>query len=192
MARSQNKSRYAILGILLLGPRSGYDIKKFFERTIGNFWNESYGQIYPILRRLAADKLVEKSIEKQVGKPDRHVYTITTAGQNEMRQWLQRPVSRHIGRHEILLKLILGCRQKVTDNIRQIEHFSDMQRQDLAQTTQLRAMVEEEYRDDPAMPYLRLALDYGHRVNRAYLDWAEEAVATLKALSTDRKPDEAD
>ena len=98
MTRRPNKSRYAILGILMLGPRSGYDIKKFFDRTVANFWNESYGQIYPILKRLAAEGLVEKSIEKQAGKPDRHIYTITGEGRNEMREWLMTPVGPQIGR----------------------------------------------------------------------------------------------
>jgi DNA-binding PadR family transcriptional regulator len=182
MAVKQNKSRYAILGILLLGPRSGYDIKKFFDRTVTNFWNESYGQIYPILKRLAAEGLVEKSIQRQVGKPDRHIYTITGTGRDEIKQWLLTPVDRQVGRHEILLKLIFGCRQAVADNIRQIEHFRNMQREDLDQTNQLMEVVARDYRNDPAMPYLKLALRYGRYVNRAYLQWADEAISELKAL----------
>ena len=52
-------SRFAILGVLSLGAMSGYDVKKLIERSIAHFWNESYGQIYPSLNRLAAEgKLV--------------------------------------------------------------------------------------------------------------------------------------
>jgi hypothetical protein len=32
------------------------------------------------------------------------------------------------------------------------------------------------------MPYLKLALRYGRYVNRAYLQWADEAISELKAL----------
>jgi DNA-binding PadR family transcriptional regulator len=192
MAVKRNKSRYAILGILLLGPRSGYDIKKFFERTVANFWSESYGQIYPILKRLTAEGRVEKSIQKQAGKPDRHIYTITAEGRSEMREWLLTPVGRQVGRHEILLKLIFGCRQEVADNIRQVEHFRKMQREDLDQTNQLMEMVAKDYGNDPAMPFLKIALRYGHHVNRAYLQWADEAISELKALQAHQARDGID
>lgn len=37
----EHKSRYAVLGMLSLGPMSGYDIKKVIEESINNFWQES-------------------------------------------------------------------------------------------------------------------------------------------------------
>jgi hypothetical protein len=40
-------SRYALLGMLSLGPGSGYDLKKRIEGSLAHFWSESYGQIYP-------------------------------------------------------------------------------------------------------------------------------------------------
>ncbi len=49
MAR-ENKTKYALLGLLNVCPGSGYDIKKLMEQSTSNFWNESYGQIYPILK----------------------------------------------------------------------------------------------------------------------------------------------
>ncbi len=47
-----NKSRYALLGVLCMKPGSGYDIKKFCDKTISHFWNENYGHIYPVLKQL--------------------------------------------------------------------------------------------------------------------------------------------
>jgi DNA-binding PadR family transcriptional regulator len=121
----ESKSKYAILGILSFGPMSGYDIKKFYEQSIASFWNESYGQIYPILRRLAEDGLATKAIHRQEGRPDRHIYAITERGREELQQWLVEPIGRHIGRHEIILKLIFGKQISIHDNIRQIERFRD-------------------------------------------------------------------
>jgi DNA-binding PadR family transcriptional regulator len=51
----KGKTRFAVLGILSYGPMSGYDIKKFYEKNVAGFWSESYGQIYPILKRLAEE-----------------------------------------------------------------------------------------------------------------------------------------
>ena len=74
------KSKYAILGMLSIAPMSGYDIKKEVEASISNFWTESYGQIYPVLRNLISEKLVTKTVESEAGKPDRHVYSLTAKG----------------------------------------------------------------------------------------------------------------
>ena len=48
-----------VLGLLASGPRSGYDIKTTVDRSTRFFWAASYGQIYPELRRLENDGLVE-------------------------------------------------------------------------------------------------------------------------------------
>ena len=45
----------ALLGLLSLRPMSGYDIRQVISESIGYFWSESYGQIYPGLE--AADRL---------------------------------------------------------------------------------------------------------------------------------------
>ena len=36
-----NVTQYAVLGLLTMQPRSGYDIKRFVESTISHFWHES-------------------------------------------------------------------------------------------------------------------------------------------------------
>ena len=37
---------------------SGYDLGQNIRGSVGFFWNESYGQIYPNLKKLAAEGLV--------------------------------------------------------------------------------------------------------------------------------------
>ena len=81
MARKAGTTEYAVLGMLGWGPASGYDLKKRFEGSVGHFWSESYGQIYPILARLATQGLAERRLERQKGKPDRYVYSITAEGE---------------------------------------------------------------------------------------------------------------
>ena len=72
---------------------------------LGHFWHESYGHIYPILRRLHRDGLVEKSVEAHDGLPNRHVYSITSDGHAELEEWLRRPVEHTPPRNELLLKV---------------------------------------------------------------------------------------
>src|SRR6266567_1051182 len=79
----------ALLGLLSLGSMSGYDIRRLIPRSIGHFWSESYGQIYPGLKRLAVVGLVEKKTQRQKGKPDRHVYSLTPEGRAHLQEKLK-------------------------------------------------------------------------------------------------------
>ena len=56
MAR-ESRTKYAVLGMLNQGPKCGYEIKKELEKSSMFFWNESYGQIYPMLKKLVANGL---------------------------------------------------------------------------------------------------------------------------------------
>ena len=177
-----NKSKFAILGILSFGPMSGYDIKKFYEQSVANFWNESYGQIYPILKRLAQDGLATKSIQRQEGRPDRHIYAITERGRRELQQWLVEPIGRQIGRHEILLKLIFGRQIPIADNIKQIQRFRDRQARELIEVEELKARFQNEAGENSNLQFWLIAIEYGRYVNRAYLQWAEKALTALRNM----------
>jgi DNA-binding PadR family transcriptional regulator len=178
----KSKTRFAVLGILSYGPMSGYDIKKFYEQNVAGFWSESYGQIYPILKRLAEEKLATRSVQKQEGKPDRHIYAITKKGREELQQWLLEPTARHIGRHETLLKLMFGQQISVGDNILQIKRFRDRQINELKELEAIKEQFEHQEVEDPNMLFWKLSFGYGEHVNRAYIKWAEEAIAALHEM----------
>ena len=103
-----NRTRYAILGMLSLGPMSGYDMKKRFDESIAHFWNENYSGIYPMLRRLEEEELVEKRTERTAKNPERNVYTLNEKGREELDRWLLLPAERPTLRIELLLKLFFG------------------------------------------------------------------------------------
>ena len=178
----KNKSKYAIIGILSLGPMSGYDIKKRFEKSLSFFWNESYGQIYPILNKLAKQGLATRSIERQMGKPDRHIYTLTDKGRKALQKWMIQPVGRQIGRHEILLKLFFGHQVSLADNIRQVEHYQELQSQELKELTATEEMLKTDHKDNPHLPYWLMTVKYGQYVNKAYLRWSKETLAALRGM----------
>ncbi|PYI52519.1 PadR family transcriptional regulator [Paenibacillus flagellatus] len=57
-----NKSYYALLGLLAFGPHSGYDVKRRIEQQLSHFWSESYGQIYPNLKKLVEEGLATTNV----------------------------------------------------------------------------------------------------------------------------------
>lgn len=183
----ENKSKYAILGILSLGPMSGYDIKKMFQKSVAKFWNESYGQIYPFLKALVDEGFAVKSIEKQAGKPDRHVYALTDRGREELQRWLIEPVERQIGRIEIALKLFFGRQVSLPDNIRQVEHFGEIQQRELEELKALEERVKEEKAGNPNLPYWLMTVNYGQHVTSALIQWCDETLSALNKMTTKTK-----
>jgi len=182
MARKTGTTEYAVLGMLAGGPGSGYDLKKRIEGSVAHFWQESYGQIYPILARLAADGLVERRLERQKGKPDRHVYSITPAGLERLGRWLGEPVAEEKFRSELLLKVFFGRRRPVEETSRLVERFQERQ-QALARIFAEREQeLRRKHAAHPGQPYWLMTLHFGQYRTEALLRWSEETIRTLERL----------
>lgn len=80
--------KYVILGYLSWQPMSGYDVKKIIADSETLPWSASNNQIYQALVRLHKDGWVTKTIEDQVGSPNRHIYTITDEGVAALKAWV--------------------------------------------------------------------------------------------------------
>jgi PadR family transcriptional regulator, regulatory protein AphA len=148
-----------ILGVLGLGPRSGYDIKKLTDYSTRFFWGASYGQIYPELRRLERAGLVEA--EAPSGGRRRRAYRLTDEGRRTLHDWLTADgLATFEYRDEGLLKLFFGDllpSEEVLEHVRRMRaQFEEI----LTHFRTLAADLAEEREQDPArFPYL--ALDYG-------------------------------
>jgi PadR family transcriptional regulator, regulatory protein AphA len=106
-----NKTRYAILGMLIEAPRTGYEIKSFMARSTVYFWRESDSTIYPMLKLLAKEGKVHSEIA-YVGKKKKEVFSVTATGREEFEAWLKSPTGTEIPRNEFLLKLFFITDQK--------------------------------------------------------------------------------
>lgn len=98
---------WAVLGLLALRPRSGYDIKQAVDRTIRHFWAASYGQIYPELKRLEMAGWI-KGTDGSRGRRSRRVYAITAKGKRELRGWMYGEQTQIELRDESLLRLFFA------------------------------------------------------------------------------------
>jgi len=96
-----------ILGMLRLAPRSGYDIKRVVDNSTRFFWAASYGQIYPELKRLERAGLIEGESDP-AGNRRRVVYSLTSAGETALHEWLVSPSLSYELRDEGFLKLFFA------------------------------------------------------------------------------------
>ena len=102
-----NSVAKVILGFLSREELSGYDIKLEVDESTRFFWAASYGQIYPELKRLDQDGLVEGTDSPQGGRA-RRVYRITDAGRKALASWIMDTGSTVELRHEGLLKVFFA------------------------------------------------------------------------------------
>ncbi|RPA12467.1 PadR family transcriptional regulator [Gordonia sp. OPL2] len=72
----------AILGLLLESPMHGYELRKRLTGLLGAFRAFSYGSLYPTLRRMQADGLIDEATAPTTVKVRRarRVYQLTDAG----------------------------------------------------------------------------------------------------------------
>jgi len=80
--------RYAILGFLSSTPSTGYDLGRAFSLGAGAYWEASTSQIYPELRRLEEEGLIEGKVSTS-DRLNRCVYRLTKAGKAELKRWVE-------------------------------------------------------------------------------------------------------
>lgn len=82
--------KYAILGLLNRNEMTGYELSKEFETTLFEFWNAKHSQIYPELKSLNAEGLIQYRVEITGNVLEKKVYTITDEGRRDFRNGKKR------------------------------------------------------------------------------------------------------
>jgi DNA-binding PadR family transcriptional regulator len=76
-----------VLGFLMETKMTGYEIKKTMEKSTNFFFNTSYGNIYPTLKKLEETGHLTSDEEIKNGKLNKS-YTITESGKQVFKKWL--------------------------------------------------------------------------------------------------------
>jgi len=168
--------RFALLGLLNEHPSSGYDLTQRFSQGIGSYaWDAKHSQIYPELKKLTDEGVIEIAEE---GARGRKTYAITPAGRDQLRGWLlTAPAGTGGVRNEYVLRLFLLSALS-RDEARQIlTHTIDY-------ATRQRDTISADYETSvanggPAGGHGALAAQYGIRVFQATIDWARWAIEQI-------------
>jgi DNA-binding PadR family transcriptional regulator len=101
--------RYALLGLIAQQPRHGYDLHSAFTAIVGGEqnWEVKPAQVYTTLSRLQEGGFIKEEGVEQSGGPEKHIYTITPTGLEDLRNWLVQPVEREHGKDEFFVKIVL-------------------------------------------------------------------------------------
>jgi DNA-binding PadR family transcriptional regulator len=179
-----NKTKYAILGVLNLMSGSGYDIKKFCDSSIGFFWNENYGHIYPVLQKMEAEELVTKRVEQTEGKPSKNIYSITQKGSEELEKWLKLPIEQESVRSELLLKIFLSRDIPVKDIIKNIQQIKEDCEKEIHQYSKIENLLKShnEQNDRKKLVLWTITLNNGEQGAEAKIKWCDETLELLEEI----------
>ena len=176
MART-SQTRLAVLGALSIEPMTGYALRQGITETLGHFWSESFGQIYPALSALEAEGLVRRT---GAGRTSGSTFELTDAGRAHLRALLAEPAEAAPPRNGLLLRLFFGrqlgaeaCRDLLRATLADAEAAVERYRA-------LRASVAAE--DGPDVPYWLVTVMAGEHSAAAQAAWAREALASLEGL----------
>jgi DNA-binding PadR family transcriptional regulator len=119
---------YLVLGMLRLGAKSGYAIKKATDISTRVFFPTSLAQVYPELARLKKDGLVTRREDPHGGR-SRSAYELTDRGEEALLAWLrsERFAPTQI-RDESLLRLFLADALPRADQIALLHRMRDRAR----------------------------------------------------------------
>jgi len=96
----------ALLGILMTGPKHGYELHSYMSARMNEFWQLSMSQIYALLKRLERKGYVLSRQEQQQNRPAKKTFSLTQTGEKRFLLWVQSPI-QHVRdfRIEFMAKL---------------------------------------------------------------------------------------
>lgn len=188
-----SRTHFVLLGLLASFPDpagfSGYDLRKGIEGSVGHFWGESYGQIYPALKRLATDGFIQEVATASTGKRASQRYIITPSGHQILNEWLAAPFQNDPPRNEFLLKLFFGQIAGPAISLKHVERCQQKNTETLRQLAEMEQLANRQGNANPHQLHWRLTLDLGLALTRAALDWGEKAMRQLEAAANSQPTD---
>lgn len=164
--------KYVILGLLMNKPMSGYDIYKEFEEALVEFWSAKHSQIYPELKKLVNEGLIEYETQVTEGKMVKKLYTITGQGKEDFLKWLNSDAPM-----ESTPKDVFRLRVYFSKNIDK-KHMIQLLKSQLAQHTErLQYLIHSTIKfEDKPKPGTDLFGDYivlqgAILREKSYIDW---------------------
>jgi DNA-binding PadR family transcriptional regulator len=153
---------YMVLGMVNLGARSGYAIKKAADMSTAAFWPTSLAQVYPELERLEQGGLLVREDDPR-GERRRSSYELTGEGRSALLNWLRssRQAPTQL-RSETMLRLFFADalpRPEQLELVGRLRKSADRRKEDLHEGN-LKKAVGGFAEDDVRFPLLvRLLAD---------------------------------
>lgn len=165
----------AVLGLLKDRAMHGYELRKELTGQLGQFWQVSYGSLYPAIRRLEKAEAVERIFPKEDVSRRRNIYRITDRGEQLFTQLL----SEHSAISDDArfgMKLAFARYLKPNDRVELLERRRAYLTEWLAEArSKLRHYKEK------IDAYTYRIMEHGVDTKSAEIEWIDQLIAEEKA-----------
>lgn len=172
-------TRIACMGILSRGDASGYDIRKRVSEDFAQMVDVSQSAVYPALAKLLAEGLVSVRIVQQDTKPNKKIYSLTSAGRAAFAEALREANERHHIRSEVLFKLLYADILSDLHVKRVLDKYVESTQASVQQAREL--LASEDKANGPGE---RFVAGFVEAVAKASIDYVKENRDWLEAESS--------
>lgn len=156
-----------LLGFLMDGSKTGYEIKRTMEQSTEFFFTTSLGSIYPAFKKLERDGLVVMTESIEAGRLKKE-YSITPAGKRVFSEWIsQKPGIAKI-RDEAILKVFFFHYLSPGERKTQMEGYLEELHHHIEKLQSLKNRLEKMNIDTFQMSTLDLGIEYFMFMNSWY------------------------
>lgn len=158
------RSDDVLLGILFESPSTGYEIKQKFETVFSNFYNASFGSIYPILHKLEQQEKIEVETIHQDGKPDKKVYSITEKGIGDFQNYLHTEIEPRKNKWDFMVRMYFADNLPLEKQLELIDIELSKQEDEMEQLSQLQILI-----DKKASTFQKFCLEIGIKQKELFI-----------------------
>ncbi len=167
---------HALLALLSEKPKYGMRLQNEFEARTGEVWPLNVGQVYTTLQRLERDGLVEADGEAERSQKQKR-YRITSAGAQELADWLRTPPDLvPPPRDELVIKVLVALQVPGID----VHEILQVHRRHVIEVMQRYTRIKAEAAQDDVP--LALVADAELFRLEAIVRWLDAADVRLKQL----------
>ncbi len=176
--------KHGILGLISNGSKTGYEIMTVFRDSLNHFWTAQTSQIYRELQTMEKAGWIRQTHIEQTGKPDKNVFSITSAGHDELLRWLRDDNLPAAVRNPFLMKTFFMGELPVKENIAFFKAFRDASvfPDDGQKVSASADMYRQTVNEPEKALYWKLTIEFGRMYEKMQRAWCEYCIRELEAL----------
>ncbi|MGZ6388280.1 MAG: PadR family transcriptional regulator [Ktedonobacterales bacterium] len=165
-----------ILAQLDARPSHGYDIKKQTQSIVfGSTYTINNNTLYPALRRFEEMGAVVREVERQTGRPDRHIYHLTDLGREVLYEMLREfPPELAVDESEFLVRVSMFERLDLETRLEILKTRQAVVGRNLNHLSQIHTFTQSEQHRDQRQALRVLGFVQGQVQHE--LEWIDELI----------------
>ena len=172
-------SALGLMAILSENPMTGYQLKKLIDKPEFIYWRDSFGSIYPNLKKITSGGLAEKKRADRNGRK-RIVYSLTPRGRRIVNLWLRMPAKKKPVKIELLLKLRFAYPQGEEAVMGLLRDYLDHQKTAIPEIYEglqyLEGLTDTSLRTETR----RINADFWYRFSKMLIEWCEDSMDRIQ------------